>query len=121
MKEKTPIVEDYNCPTCGNQNFIFSIEKTNPSNLNIREQENSVPILTEILRAKCASCNVEITRTERFCILIGGHFWDDVTNRNIMYPTNPPQYPPEQRMCAHCERLETKEVTHKEEWVSSDL
>lgn len=49
------------------------------------------------------------------------HCWKDVTP-NIVYATNPPQYPPKQRECVNCGRLEIEHVIQREkrEWLVSD-
>jgi len=43
------------------------------------------------------------------------HAWEDTTP-NIVYPTNPPQYPNHQQTCQNCGLKKTLTVTEKWEY-----
>jgi len=46
------------------------------------------------------------------------HAWEDITP-NVMYTTNPPQYPDQVRVCNNCGRKEKLKVIQREErqWI----
>lgn len=55
-----------------------------------------------IPKTKCEKLNME-------------HAWADITNHNICYPTDPPQYPPIKERCMNCGLVRIQHQK-KEEW-----